>query len=125
VDLRYGAATNSTGGFIHGKTTSAIPGYPDVSCFLFRDDSANELFLSAGLGSDCALIRRARLSWEETYSLFAIGFLVFAWQWLASATTTGKASKITYGEGSEILVFSSPVPPFARLKANRLIPNNR
>jgi hypothetical protein len=51
VDLRYGPATNSNRRIIHGKTTSAISGHPDIPCFLLLDDPANELFLSAGLGA--------------------------------------------------------------------------
>lgn len=40
------------GGFIRGKTSSAISGHPDVPCFLLLDDLANELFLSLGLGAN-------------------------------------------------------------------------
>jgi hypothetical protein len=48
VDLQYEAP----GGFIRGKTSSAISGHPDIPCFLLLDDPANELFLSVGLGAD-------------------------------------------------------------------------
>ena len=47
-----GAANASSGRIIHGKPASAISGHPDVPCFLLLDDTLNELFLSAGLGSD-------------------------------------------------------------------------
>jgi hypothetical protein len=40
------------GGFIRGKTSSAISGHSDVPCFLLLDDPANELFLPVGLGAD-------------------------------------------------------------------------
>jgi hypothetical protein len=47
VDLPYGAPV----GIIHGKTSSAISGHPDIPCFLLLDDPANELLLPAGLGT--------------------------------------------------------------------------
>jgi hypothetical protein len=40
------------GRIIHGKTSSAISGDPDVSYFLLLDDPANELLLPFGLGAD-------------------------------------------------------------------------
>ena len=52
LDSRYEAATKSTGGIIHGKTTLAISCYPDIPCFLLLDDPANELLLSVGLGAN-------------------------------------------------------------------------
>jgi hypothetical protein len=45
----------STGRIIHGKTSSAISGHPDIPCFLLLNDAANELFVSVGLGADCIL----------------------------------------------------------------------
>src|SRR5262245_29279132 len=54
---------------IHGKTASATFGDPDVSCFLLLDDPANELFLSVRLGTDCVLIRWARLNREKVYPI--------------------------------------------------------
>jgi hypothetical protein len=47
-----GPGKNSIGRIIRGKPASAISGDPDIFCFLLLDDLANELFLSAGLGSD-------------------------------------------------------------------------
>jgi hypothetical protein len=52
ADLRYGQRRTTPGGFIRGKTSSAISGDPDIPYFLLLDDPANELFLSAGLGAD-------------------------------------------------------------------------
>jgi hypothetical protein len=46
-----GPAANNTGRVIQGKTTSTIPGEPDIPCFLLVDDPANELLLPFGLGS--------------------------------------------------------------------------
>ena len=40
------------GGFIHGKTSWAISGRPDIPCFLLLDNTADEPFLSVGLGAD-------------------------------------------------------------------------
>jgi hypothetical protein len=40
----------------------AISGRPDVRCFLLLDDPANELFLSAGLGTDRILTHWVRLN---------------------------------------------------------------
>jgi hypothetical protein len=46
VDLRYGGSEEQhREDSIHGKTSSAISGHPDVPCFLLLDDPANELFL--------------------------------------------------------------------------------
>jgi hypothetical protein len=56
MDLRYGAAKNSTGRIIRGKTSSTNPGDRDIPYFLLLDDPANELFLSAGLGAYRVLI---------------------------------------------------------------------
>ena len=52
LDSRYEAATKSTGGIIHGKTTLAISCYPDIPCFLLLDDPADKLLLPVGLGAD-------------------------------------------------------------------------
>jgi hypothetical protein len=57
VDLRYGAAKNSTGRIIYGKTSSAISGHPDVPCFLLLDHSANELLLPVRLSAGRILTR--------------------------------------------------------------------
>ena len=46
------APTNSTGRIIRGNNPSAISGCPDIPGFLLLDDLANELLLSAGLGTD-------------------------------------------------------------------------
>jgi hypothetical protein len=56
-DMR--AATN-TRRIIRGKTSSPIPGDPDIPTFLLLNDSANKLFLSAGL--DAYRILRPRLT---------------------------------------------------------------
>ena len=46
------APTNSTGRIIRGNNPSAISGCSDNPGFLLLDDLANELLLSAGLGTD-------------------------------------------------------------------------
>ena len=52
MDLRYGQRRTAPGGFIRGKTFSAISGDPDIPYFLLLDDPVNELLLPVGLGAD-------------------------------------------------------------------------
>ncbi len=40
-----------------GHAASTISGHPDIRCLLLHDDSANELFLSVGLGTHRILTR--------------------------------------------------------------------
>jgi hypothetical protein len=86
VDLRYEAATNSTGRIIHGKPASAISGHPDIPCFLLLDDPANEQLPSIGLGAHRVLILDWRIfnagCWQLKFSqnllsLSDIFFLVY------------------------------------------------
>jgi hypothetical protein len=44
-------ARTTPGGFICGKTSSAISRHRDIPRFLLLDDPANELFLPFGLGA--------------------------------------------------------------------------
>jgi hypothetical protein len=46
-----GRRTTALGGFIRGKTSSAISGRPDIPYFLLLDNAADELLLSAELGA--------------------------------------------------------------------------
>ena len=62
VELRYGQRRTAPGGFVRGKTFSAMSGYPHIPCVLLLDDPANELFLSAGLGADRVITLDWRLS---------------------------------------------------------------
>jgi hypothetical protein len=85
VDLRYGQRRTTPGGFIRGKTSSAISGRPDIPCFLLLDDPANELLLSIGLGAHRILTFDWRLTGgggqlkfsQNLLSLTVIFFLVY------------------------------------------------
>lgn len=79
LDSLYEAATKSTGGIIHGKTTLAISCYPDISCFLLLYDPANQLSVRAGLGTHSILNAGSELRWQTYRCGVAVRFCLARW----------------------------------------------
>src|SRR5262249_50676828 len=65
--IRYMRHRRTASGGSSTASLLRLSRWPDISCFLLLDDPANELLLSVRLGTDCVLIRWARLNREKVY----------------------------------------------------------